>query len=61
LDFLGFLHPEEIPELIRSNKRRALLAIGHYKKITNQCKEDHHCQEEQEFWGIPAKTKITSR
>jgi hypothetical protein len=22
--------------------------------------EDHHCQEEQEFWGIPAKTKITS-
>jgi hypothetical protein len=23
--------------------------------------EEHHCQEEQEFWGIPAKTKITSQ
>jgi hypothetical protein len=23
--------------------------------------EEHHCQEEQEFLGIPAKTKITSQ
>jgi hypothetical protein len=20
--------------------------------------EEHHCQEEHKFWGIPAKTKI---
>jgi hypothetical protein len=23
--------------------------------------EDHYCQEEQDFLGIPAKTKITSQ
>jgi hypothetical protein len=23
--------------------------------------EEHHCREEQEFGGIPAKTKITSQ